>query len=114
MAVVIDYTGNACIYRTGSGTNDNDVVFETGDVSRYRTFTLHSANGAMDVNVSLDGTNYSATVVYLKDLSSASLTTTVALTAAGKVYQLEGCFSKIKVLQNGATAVTTATLVCGQ
>ncbi len=100
-----------CFRITGSSTSDNDVLIQTGDVSRYDSFTLLSTGGAMDVFVSLDGTNYATAALSLQDFG-ATTNDPVLVTVAGRLYQFRGKFAKIRVLQNGATAVTAATLNC--
>lgn len=103
--------GTVLRYEEGEGTNDNDVVIQTGDVSAWDSFLLLSTAGAMDVLVSLDGTNYSTVALRLEDMGVAG-STPVLVTAAGQVYGFRGKFAAIRVLQNGATAVENATLVC--
>ena len=99
-------------YIAGVGVNNNDVVIQTLDVSQYREFILQSTAGAMDVFVSLDGTNYSTSALSLIDLG-ATINDPVSVTAAGRTYAFFGVFSKIQVHQNGATAVADAALTCG-
>lgn len=97
------------LLETGSGTNDNDVVIQTGDVSKYRSFFLMSTAGAMDVLVSIDGTNYTTAPLSLIDLG-ATTTDPVIVTAANRLYAFPCQARFIRVLQNGATAVVNATL----
>jgi len=100
---------------TGTGVNDNDVLFTTGDVTFYNSFTLMSTAGAVDVVVSLDGSTYSTTALSLHDLgdTTAGLSDYVAVTSALRVFKLpSGKYNKIRVLQNGVTAAT-AHLLCG-
>lgn len=101
-------------YIDGDGTNDNDIVIEfIQGVEAFNTFLLHSTAGAMDVFVCIDdGTNYTTAAVSLADLG-ANTTDPVLVTAAGRLYGFKGKFKKIKVLQNGATAVANASLRCG-
>lgn len=94
---------------TGTGTNDNDVVIQTSSVDQFDAFMLVSTAGAMDVFVSLDGTNYATAALSLQDFG-ASTTDPVIVTAAGRVYGFVGKFKTLRVLQNGATAVEDATL----
>ena len=101
--------GNRLVISAGSGTNDNDIVIQTDDVSKYRSFFLMSTAGAMDVEVSLDGTNYCTAPLSLIDLG-ATTTAPVLVTAAGRVYAFPCQALKIRVRQNGATAVANATL----
>ena len=109
MAQTVEDLGHVVIYE-GDGANDNDTVIETGDVSRFKGFKLMSTTGAVDVLVSLDGTNYSTSAHSLDDLTD-ELNTPVLVTVAGKVYEFLGHYRKIKILQNGATA-TDIDLLC--
>lgn len=97
----------------GSGTNDNDVAIQTEDVSEFDTFLLQSTQGAMDVLVSLDGTNYSTAPLSLADLGATS-TDPVIVTAANRTYGFRGVYRLIRVLQSGATAVVNASLLCAR
>lgn len=97
----------------GTGTNDNDVVIQTNEVQRYDTFMLQSTAGAMDVFVSIDGTNYATAALSLIDLG-ATTQDPVVVTAANRTYAFRGKFKKIRVLQNGATAVANAALRAGE
>ena len=101
------------LYSAGTGTNDNDVVIQSGDVTGYDTFMLMSTAGAMDVFVSLDGTNYSTAALSIADLGATS-STPVVVTVANRVYGFKGSFKAVRVLQNGATGVTAASLVCSK
>ena len=96
---------------TGTGVNDNDVLFTTGDISPYDTFMVMSTVGAVDVYGSLDGTNFNTAPLSLADLGSTT-TDPVIVTAANRMYGFRGKYKYIRVLQNGATAAT-ATLRYG-
>lgn len=111
-AAIIASVGNTLSYTGGAGTADNDLLIQTGDVSKYDTFTLQSTGGAVDVAVSLDGTHYSTAPLSLTDMG-ATTAAPVILTAANRTYMFRGKFSKIQVSQNGATAVTECCLTCG-
>lgn len=91
----------------GTGTNDNDVLFTTGDVSRYDACTLMSTTGAVDVFVSLDGTNYATAPLSLQDFG-AGTTDPVLVTVALRVYGFVIKARNIKVLQNGATGAAAS------
>jgi hypothetical protein len=96
-----------------TGVNDNDVLIEfDSNVEAFDTFELMSTAGAMDVFVSLDGTNYTTAAHSLADLGAIT-TDPVIVTAANRVYGFRGKYKKIKVLQNGATAVTAPVLRYG-
>ena len=105
--------GTALQYSAGVGAGDNEVVVQTGDVSAYDQFLLQSTQGAMDVLVSLDGTNYSTAPLSLIDMG-ATTSDPVIVTAANRTYAFFGTFAGVRVLQNGATAVQNAALVCFQ
>ena len=104
MAQTVQELGNVLLYE-GTATNDDDTAIETGDVSRFKGFKIMSTAGAVDVLVSLDGTNYATSPHSLDDLTD-ELNTPVLVTVAGKVYEFFGHYRKVKVLQNGATAAT--------
>lgn len=95
-----------------TGVNDNDVILTSGDVSDYDQFTLQSTAGAMDVLVSLDGTNFSTVHLALLDQGSTTPTTAVLVTAANRTYSFAGNFALVRILQNGATAVANGCLLC--
>lgn len=91
----------------GSGVNDNDTIFTTGDVSRYDACTIMSTTGAVDVFVSLDGTNFATSALSLQDMGATS-TDPVLVTSVGRVYGFVVKARKIRVLQNGATAASVS------
>lgn len=96
----------------GSSSDDDEIVIETDDMAPYATCLLQSTAGAMDVIVSLDGTDFSTAPYALTDLGAADQLP-VLVTVAGRTYGLRGVFKKVRVLQNGATAVESADLRCG-
>lgn len=91
----------------GSGANDNDVLFTTSDVAKYDACVLMSTTGAVDVFVSLDGTNYSTAALSLQDFGGTDVVP-VLVTVAGRMYGFVGKVRRIKVLQNGATAAAAS------
>lgn len=107
------YAGETLRMEGIAGVNDNDVVIENDSIERYEEFTLMSTAGAMDVFVSLDGTNYSTAPLSLADLGAITLDP-VIVTAANRVYRFRGVFKAVRVRQNGVTAVANATLICGR
>jgi hypothetical protein len=94
----------------GTGTSDNDVLFTTGDMGRYDACTIMSTDGAVDVFISLDGTNYATSALSLQDMGATS-TDPVLVTAADRVYGFVVKARRIRVLQNGATAAS-ASMLC--
>ena len=99
-------------FKTGTGANDNDVVLTLDRADAYDTFQILTTAGAVDVFVSLDGTNFATAPLSLSDLG-ATTSTPVLVTAANRVYGWRGKYRKIRVLQNGASAVTSCTLSYG-
>jgi hypothetical protein len=96
---------------SGTGAGDDDLLFTAPDVRAYGTFILMSSAGAVDVEVTLDGTNWSTAPLSLTDLG-AEVLTPVLVTVAGRVYGFRGKFRGVRVRQNGGTAAT-ACLTCG-
>lgn len=103
--------GNVMVYVGVTGVNDNDVLIETADVSRYATFGLASTAGVMDVYVSIDGTNFLAGAISIWDMTGDG-SVAVVETVAGALCQLRAKVMKIRVLQKGATAVENPRLLC--
>lgn len=97
---------------SGTGVNDNDLLFTTGNIQQHGSYTLMSTAGAVDVEVTLDGATWSTAALALEDLGATANTTYVLVTAALRVYQFRGKFTQIRVRQNGVTAAT-AHLLCG-
>ncbi len=95
------------------GTDDNDLLLDYVNDGKANTFQLMSTAGAMDVFVSFDGTNFSTAPLSLADLG-ANTTDPVLVTAANRVYGFVGLYRRIRVLQNGATAVTNPVLMYGE
>lgn len=95
----LSYTGTA-------GTNDNDVVYTSTDISMYDYHTIECTAGTVDIQVTVDGTNYNTTpaAVMLHDDVTTGGGVRSATIASGKVGILRGKFKGIKLLQNGATA----------
>lgn len=103
--------------KLGSGTNDNDIVIDFGGandtIDDFDTYQLMSTTGAMDVFVSLDGTNYSTAPLALSDLGAVS-SDPVIVTVANRVYGFRGKYRAVRVRQNGGVAVSNAALNYGR
>ena len=107
--------GNATVFTGGAGVNANDVIFGPIEVTRFDDFLLMSTAGAMQVLASLDGANYCTAPLTLIDEGAAAVGVTyVIVTAANRVYRLQGTFAALKVTQNGATGVANASLTCSK
>lgn len=98
--------------KTGTGTNNDDIVIAMNDVSNFDTFMLMSTAGAMDVWVSLDGSHYVGPVS-LADFGAVT-SDPVIVTAANRLYGFRGKFRSIRVMQNGAAAVVGASFTYGE
>ena len=95
--------------QSGTGTNDNDVLFTSGNLSAYNVHMIQSTVGVVDVEVSLDGTNYTpAAKIALEDMASATPATRVLVTVVNQVYMLRGKYKNIRLVQNGATGATAS------
>ena len=106
----VEGMGQRVLWRGVAGTNDNDIVLETTDVSKYDTFTLMSTAGAMDITVSIDGSNFTTAPLSIADLGAIT-TAPVILTAANRLYGFRGIFRFIRIRQNGSTGVVNAALL---
>ena len=95
------------------GVNDNDIVIELDNVERYNEFTLMSSAGAMDVDVSLDGTNF-AVAIALEDLHSLTPAVREVATTADLIFRIQGTIKAIRIRQDGVTAAADPVLYCGQ
>ncbi|KKL82572.1 hypothetical protein LCGC14_1983400 [marine sediment metagenome] len=107
------FYGNVLVYSEGTSTADNEVVVQSGSIIQFNTFEIMSTAGAMDVTVSLDGTNYSTAPLSLTDMGAAA-SAPVIVSVANRVYGFKGYFAKIRVLQNGSTGLTAVSLICGR
>lgn len=84
------------------GEADNAVVYLSGDVSDYDTCIIECMAGTVDVDVSLDGTNWITTVA-ARSLKATAQTTFVTSIASGGAIEIAGHYKLIRVLQAGAT-----------
>lgn len=99
-----------------AGVNDDDVVGTSPDLSRYDVLMLE-ADQPVDVEGSLDGRNFASTVLALQDVHvAASPGTLVLVTAANKIYRIVpgAKFTKVRIKQKGASAVTVCRLLLGR
>lgn len=98
-----EYVGN-------NGTGADDILIETTDVSKFKTFQLSHGAGAVYVRVH-DGQRWLTASRSLTDLGAASLTP-VLVTVALREYGFRGHYKAIRVQQSGATVVTAPVLRC--
>ena len=82
-----------------AGIADNQVVAELENAERYNRVYFMSSAGVVDVDVSLDGTNFAAAVAF-EDLHSLAPATRVIVTVADLVYMLVGTFKTVRFRQN--------------
>lgn len=99
--------------KTGSGTNDGDIVIQLDNIESFDTYMLQSTAGSMEVFVSLDGTNYSTAPLSLLDLGANTAITLALSTTANRTFAFRGKYKSIRVQQNGATAVEDAAVRYG-
>jgi hypothetical protein len=96
----------------GVATADNELLFTTKNVQQYGSFTLLSTVGAVDVEVTLNGSDWSTAALALEDAGATANGTYVVVTTANRVAKFRGKFTQIRVRQAGATGAT-ASLLCG-
>ena len=105
--------GNCEVWTGGTSVNAADILYTTGDMTRFDTFTFVATAGVLAVFASLDNVNYEA--VALQDLSAASVGATyVATLASGHIGLLQGNFVSIQVQQSGAAATANAVMLCSK
>ncbi len=109
----VENYGNVEVWSGGISTEDNDVVCQTGSVIHFNTFLILSTAGALDVTVTLDGTNYSTAPLSITDMGAAA-SAPVIVSVANRVYGFKGYFLKVRLLENGSTDTADVTLVCGR
>ncbi|HEY1900717.1 MAG TPA: hypothetical protein VGG49_13095 [Steroidobacteraceae bacterium] len=107
-----DMQGNFLRYSGGIGVNANDVVAGPIDAGRYDTITFFSTAGAMNLLAAIDSVPTLVAMAF-EDLGAASAAgpVFVTVTAANRLYRIRNTFSKVELTQNGATAVTGATII---
>lgn len=96
------------ISKTASATADNTVIYTSHNIDQFNWHELEivtaPTDGAIDVWVSHDGTNYAGVALYVKQRSDDTLTN--APSAAGLYYFL-GQFKLMKI-QNAGAAISQA------
>lgn len=98
---------------TGTSASDNELALTATGVEGFSLFQIMTTAGAVDVEVTLDGSNWSTVVMALEDQGATASTTYVVVTAANRLYQFKGKFAGVRLRQNGATGVTLALLRAG-
>ena len=100
----LKYAGS---YQAANGS-DNTVLYTSGDISWANIHIFEGVANAADVFVSLDGTNFASTPVFMVDVCTddGSGATHANAIAANKVYILEGQFAKLKIQNAGAAQAT--------
>jgi len=90
----------------GTGSADQSVLFVTADADLYDTCSLVSSDGSVEVQVTIDGTNWS-TAVALEAQGVEDIIRVLA-TVADQLYWFGVKAKYIRVRQVGATATTAA------
>lgn len=96
---------------TNDCEDDNEVLVTTSNLTGYKSCTVMSTAGVVDIVASLDGDNYSTAPLSLIDMGATD-TAPVLVTVVDRVYSfpLAG-IRYIRVLQNGTTDAA-ASLTC--
>ena len=87
-----------------AGSNDNDVIYTSGDVSmyNYHAITVSGTNSA-DVYVSVDGTTYDVMSVQLTSDVTTGGGIRVITIPTGSTGYFTGKFKNVRVIQDGPT-----------
>lgn len=96
-----------------AGTGDNAIVAELENAERYNRFFFMTSDGLVDVDISLDGTNFALAVAFT-DKHSLTPATKVIVTVNDLLYVFDGTVKTIRFRQNGATAVADLIIWCAQ
>jgi hypothetical protein len=86
-----------------AGAADNAVIYLSPDVSAYNVHYVEATAGTVDVDVSIDGTNFIAAAAGVS-LITTTPATRVVEAASGVCLEIRGKFKAIRVNQKGATA----------
>ena len=92
---------------SGTGTNAGDILVTTSDVSTLDACMVMSSVGAIYVEVTLNGTNWTTAPLSLQDFGATTSDPVVA-SVAGRMYGFVGKYRNIRIKQSGATAATAA------
>ena len=97
---------------TDATATENILLFTHSDARYHSKHTIHARAGVVDVEVTIDGTNWVGPVP-LKNtagvaLASNEVNVAAAATAVGI---LEGCFAGVRVVKKGTVNPTTATMI---
>jgi len=103
------YGQNAVRY-FGTGANDEDLVVTAQNTVQFDHCMLMSATGTVDVEVTIDGTTWTTAALSLQDLGATS-SDPVLITAALRMYAVNGRYLGIRLRQEGAAAAA-ASLLC--
>ena len=101
--------GGGFVLYTGDCTENDEVLIQTDSLTGYHACFLMSSAGAVDVFVTLNGSNYSTAAFSLEDKGATDGTDAV-VTTAGTVYGFATWFLGVRIVQNGATDATAALL----
>lgn len=104
MAIVSNFL--PCIPTSTIGVNAGDVVATCYNdpgkpTSHYERFTIQSTVATLDVQATLDGTNW--VTVAVQDLTATASSTFVTTLTVGKIGLLTGKFVGVRIRQSGAT-----------
>lgn len=102
--------GNFATRYYGSASADNALLFTTGDLIRFDGCMVMSPDGAVDVEGTLDGTNWTVAPLSMQDLGATSVDP-VLVTVADRMYFVPGKYRFLRVRQAGATAAS-ASMLC--
>ena len=92
-----------------AGTNDNDVIYTSEDISLYTTHMIQSTgSGIIDVDVSLDHGSTWTLAVAGRNIATTGVFTQVSEAATTLSLGIKGRYTKMRVNQKGATAANAS------
>jgi hypothetical protein len=111
----LDSVSNTSLYTNVATTSSGAVAIQTLDVTRYDTFQLMSLGGAVQVQTTLDGSNFSTAPLAMTDLGSTA-STPVILTSSGRMYGFRGKYRGVQITQQSSVTLSTSqvSLICGK
>lgn len=96
-----------------AAATDNVLLFTAENLEPYNVHMIQASDGAVDVEVSLDGTTYSPAGAFaMEDTTQTASATRTVTTSSTNVYIIRGKYSAIRV-RNTAAATATAVMLSG-
>jgi len=88
-------------FQSITGTNDNDVVYTSQDISQYVEHFFRADAGSVSIQAYVNGA-WTSDLAF-ENVESVAPTTFVLTTTGTGLYRVIGRYTKLRILQNGAT-----------